>query len=186
MKKKALTKVVTVFDKGIDILAFVAGVVLVLMWGIVCSEVILRFLFNYSIIWGVEVSEFSLIFITFTGAAWLLKSEGHIKVDIVYSALNPRAQAFTNIITSIIGAAICAFLLKYGILVTIEQFEGGVVSFTVMRFPTWPRYAVISLGSLLLFFQFLRRAHINLMLLKRAGEKNLLAGNKDANPCKVP
>jgi TRAP-type C4-dicarboxylate transport system permease small subunit len=189
LKRKLVTKVITIFDKTVDALAFSAGVILVLMWIIICAEVVLRFLFSYSIIWAVEVNEFSLMVITFIGAAWLLKIEGHIKVDIVYTVLCARAQAFINIVTSIIGAIICVFLLKYGILVSMEHFQDGVVSFTVMRFPTWPRYTLISLGSLLLFIQFLRRAHSNMILWKSGGKKvpNLRQSRRHENvKCSKP
>lgn len=182
MNTKLLKTITTIFDKGIDVLAFVCGAVLVLIWVIVCNEVILRFIVNYSIPWAVEVNEFSLMLVTFLGAAWLLKGERHIKIDIVYARLNPRAQALLNIINSFIGVVICLFFVIYGLIVSVDHLQRGVVSFTVMRFPTWPRYAVITLGSLLLLIQFLRRAYSNLMLWRVPKGKECLPGEETTKP----
>jgi C4-dicarboxylate transporter DctQ subunit len=168
---KLLKKISTFFDVAISTLAFMACIVLVVMWGIVCAEVVSRFFFNYSIPWMIEISEFGLIFITFMGAAWLLKKEGHIKVDILYVRLNSKNKIFLDIFTSIIGILICLFLVRYGIKVSVDHFQRGVVTITLMRFPTWPQYAVITIGCFLILIQFLRRLYRGIVMWKGAKDK---------------
>jgi len=163
-----------VFDRSIDVLFFSAAVIAVFIWGLISTEVITRFLANYSIIWAVEVSEFGLMAISFLGAAWLLKKDEHIKVDIVCSRLKPRNQVLLNIITSIIGIILCAFLVWYGTKVTLDHFQRHVISLSIMEFPTWPRYAVIALGCFLLLIQFWGRAYASLRLWRKSKDKDFV------------
>ncbi len=168
---KLLTKVDAFFDRSIDVFAVVAAVILVFLWGLLSTEVIIRFLVNYSIIWTIEISEISLMAITFLGAAWVLKKDRHVRVDIVYSRLKPRSQVLLSVFTSIIGAVICAFLVWYGMKVTIDDFQRGILIRKIMRMLQWPIYATISLGSLLLFIQFCRMSYKNLQLWRVLGGK---------------
>lgn len=173
----ASMKLVTkVYERGISISGFLAGGIIIFIWGVTIAEVTLRKLVNYSIPWGIELSEFGLMAATFFGAAWLLKKEGHIKIDIMTNQLSPRGNALLSTITSIIGVAICLFLAWYGTKVTVDHFQRGVTTVTVMRWITWPRYAVITLGSFLLLVQFCRRAFANLRLWRMPQDKDVAPG----------
>ncbi|GAH24314.1 unnamed protein product, partial [marine sediment metagenome] len=68
------------------------------------AEITARNLFNYSIRWVLEISEVSLLFITFMGAAWLLRREGHVSLDLLVPRLKPKTQTIINVTTSIVGA----------------------------------------------------------------------------------
>ena len=165
---KLLRKVGAIFDPSITGLAVAAGLILVFLWGLICIEVIVRFLFDYSILWTVEVGQLGLGLIAFLGAAWVLKKEGHIKIDILTSRLRPRGRAVFGVITSIMGIVICLFLIWYGTKVTIDHFQRGLVDYEcIVKMATWPRFAVISLGCLLLLVQFCRRAYGHLMVWRR-------------------
>lgn len=165
-----LRKVVAIFDFSIEGLAILAGIVVVFLWGLITTEVIGRFLVDYSIPWALEVSELCLMVVTFLGTAWVLKKEGHVKIDLVTSHLRPRVQALVDVVASIMGIVICLFLVWYGTKVTIDLFQRGVISITALRMVIWPRFAIISLGSLLLVIQFCRRAYRNLMLWRMRGK----------------
>ncbi len=168
---KLLIRLGAIFDRVIGIFAFVAAVILVSIWGLLSIEVIIRFLVNYSIPGYIEISEFLLVALTYLGAAWLLRKEGHVRVDIVYTRLKPRAQALLDTIMSTLGIIICLFLVWYGMKVTIDHFQRGILSHDVLQIWLWPLYITIPLGSLLLFIQFCRRAYGNLQLWRMAEGK---------------
>ncbi len=156
---KALTNIKAVFDRFLDSLTYFGAVILGLMVLFVCSEVISRSFLNRPILWVLEVGEYSLVYITFLGAAWLLRTEGHVKVDIVLNRLNPRTQALLNIVTSILGAMACLVVVWYSAQLTWGYFESGVRTPGAWGPPRYPIYVIIPIGSLLLFIQFLRRTH---------------------------
>jgi TRAP-type C4-dicarboxylate transport system permease small subunit len=125
----------------------------------VVYEVVMRYFLGRPTIWVVELSEYSLLFITFLGATWVLRREGHVKLDLVLGRLNPRTQVLLNIITSVLSAAICLALLWYSAEVTWDHFQSGWIRPKVLNIPSAYILVIIPVGSLLLFIQFLRRSY---------------------------
>ena len=156
---KLLTRVTAIFDGTINLLADLASVLIILMMLGISTDVTMRYFFVRPIAWMVEVTEHSLLFVTFLGAAWVLKGEGHVKMDIMLNRLKPGTQALLNMITSILGAIICLFLVWYGAQVTWERFQLGYYIFTVLSIPSAYIIVIIPVGSFLLFIQFLRRTY---------------------------
>jgi len=170
---KLLTKVTAIFDRTIDILAWLASGLLLFATLSICLDVIFRYFLNRPLIWVLEISEYILLWITFLGAAWLLKIEGHVKVDIVLNQLKAKNQALLNTITSVTGAMMCLALTWYGVLATWDFFQRGHYDPTILQPPTFILIAIIPAGSFLLFIQFLRRAYGNLSSLKSSSKKEM-------------
>ena len=78
---KILAKVGTIFDRTIGYLAFVAAIIIILTMLAVSAQIVMRYFLNRPMIWVMEITEISLLFITFLGTAWLLRREGHVKID---------------------------------------------------------------------------------------------------------
>ena len=156
---KLLTKAGTIFDRTINYLAFLAAAIIIFNMLSVSAEVIMRYFLKRPMVWVNEVTEITLLFITFLGTAWLLKREGHVKVDIVTGHLNPRAQALLGIISSIIGIIVCMILVWYGIQVSYNYTQGGLYEPTLLELPKGPLLAIIPIGSFLLLIQFVRRTY---------------------------
>jgi len=156
---KLLAKAGTLFDRTVNYLAFVAAVLIIFTMLSVGAEVVMRYFLHRPMIWVMEVTEIILLFITFLGTAWLLRREGHVKVDIVLGHLNPRAQALLGIISSIIGIIVCIVLVWYGIQVSYDYTQGGLYEPTLLELPKGPLLAIIPVGSFLLLIQFVRRTY---------------------------
>ena len=156
---KLITKAINVFDRTNNLLAYLAVVLLIFLMLSISYEVVQRYFLGRATIWLFEVWEYCLLFIAFLSAAWVLKREGHVKMDIVIDRLKPKVQAIVNIITSIIGAITCLVVALYGLDVTWDYFQTGEFRITVMYLPKWPLFVIIPVGSFLLFIQFLIRAY---------------------------
>jgi len=102
-------------------------------------------------------------------AAWLLKKERHVSVDLLITRLSTRVQTLLSIFTSAIGAAICGAIIWYGSLATLASWQRGMYTATVLEVPVAYLMVIILAGSLLLFIQFARRAHRHLINLKSLG-----------------
>ncbi len=160
---KLQTRVSAIFDRTSSLLAFFGASLVIFIMLAVTLEVTVRQFLGTSVRGLFEVTEYALLYITFSGAAWLLKREGHVKMDLVLNRLRPRAQAMLNGITSILGVFTCFVLTWYGVMVTWEVFridyhlEHGVISP-----PLFPIMVIIPVGSFLLFIQFLRKAYAHM------------------------
>jgi len=156
---KLLTKGKSALDGAISVLAIVGGVIIVFVFVTVCLEVVMRYFLHNPLNWVVQVSEYSLAFITFLGAAWVLRMEKHVTMEIVINQLEPKSQGLLGMVTSIVGALVCLVLVIYGTQVAWDLFQRHVYHLGVLDVPKAPLIAVIPLSSLFLLFQFLRRTY---------------------------
>jgi C4-dicarboxylate transporter, DctQ subunit len=156
---QVLNKLLKIFDRIIDILAFVAGAITILMMLGISTEVVTRYFFKSPVSGMLEASEVSLLWITFLAAAWLLRQEGHVNMDVVLNRLKPEYQAILNCVTSLLGALISLALFWYGTQVVWNFFRKGTLEFGNLEINVGYVLLAIPLGGILLFLQFLRRAY---------------------------
>lgn len=156
---KLLTKSGIIFNRVISAGIILAGVLLVFVMLSVNAEVVMRYFMKTPLVWVVEVSETLLLFITFLGAAWVLKKEGHVKMDIVLNRLKPRAQVVVNVTTSILSIIAVLLFVWYGTQVTWDHYQRGLYQPTLLQIPNAAVLFIIPLGSLLLLIQLLRRTY---------------------------
>jgi TRAP-type C4-dicarboxylate transport system permease small subunit len=146
---------VSIIDRVISFMAYLAGLLLFFLMLIICYEVVMRYLFRSPTGWVIEVCEFSLLYITFLGAAWLLKQDGHIRVDILFTFLNRKVSRILNTATSLLGAISCGFLFVYGLMSTWHHFRESTLVIQTLNTPKWVLLIVIPIGSFFLVLQFL-------------------------------
>lgn len=159
------------FERLLSGLASAAIVLIGVACIIVCLEVFARYFLNRPQVWVFETTEYMLLWITFLATAWVLRKESHVSIDILVNRLNPRAQAILNIITSILSAIACFVIFWYGAQVTFGYYQKGVIIPKTLQLPKSPILAIISVGSLLLFIEFLRRAYRYLSVFRKLRNK---------------
>lgn len=170
-----LTKRVYVFlDKLIDLLAGVTGVIVLFFTLLVCADVAMRSILNHPIEHVTEITGHGLLFVTFLSAAWVLKKEGHVHVDIVFNQLSPRGKDYCNILNAMLGAIVCLMLTGLGTLATCMAFQKGTVFATSrLSLPRGPILAAIPIGGFLLFVEFLAQSFRNLNKWKSERNKGI-------------
>ena len=156
---KLLVKAAATFDHLLDFLIWLAGALLIFGWLSVCFEVFMRYFLNRPTIWVIDITEHILVWITFLGTTWLLRREGHAKIELLTLQLRPRARIVINSITSILCAIICLVVAWYGVRVVWQHFHTGIIFPTILELPKAPLYLVVPIGFFLLFIQFLRRTY---------------------------
>ena len=156
---KLTEKVSSGFSRTLDLLGLVACILILFSMMLVVTDVVMRYFLNRPIQWTTEITEYSLLFIAFLGAAWVLKREGHVGMDLIVNRLGRRVQALLNAVTSSIGALIWLTITWFSVKATWEFYELGFFFFTPLRTPKFIIISIIPIGSALLFIQFMRRAY---------------------------
>ena len=146
------------FDKVIDWMAVLAGVILVFITAAVCYTIGMRFLFTKTTIWIMQTTEYALLWIVFLATAWLLREGGHITTDVLYIHLNQRTQNALTCIMFVIGGFTCAALFFLGVFHVWECIAGGVTDVRAITVPKTAVFIIIPIGSLFLTIQFFRMA----------------------------
>ena len=156
---KTLPELVRVWDRIIDAIVILAGV---LLWGqmlIVNVEVFSRSL-GHPTTWVGEISSILILWIPFMIAGWVLRREGHVKMDLLVERLSVRSQALINFVTSLIGVVVMVIVAFSGFMTTLSWI--GNKTPTILMLPRSPIIGIIFVGSLLFAVQFLIRAFENL------------------------
>ena len=164
---KPIKGITDIYDKILQLCAHLGGVLLVLITLSVAIDVLVRKVSNTALSGVVESSEYGIAFITFLSAAWILKQDGHPKLDLLINFLGPKPRALLNLVTSTIGAAMCLFLAYRGTLTVWDLQIRHVETASSMELPMAPLYIPICIGTLLLFVQFSRKAYGYLMDLRK-------------------
>jgi TRAP-type mannitol/chloroaromatic compound transport system permease small subunit len=92
---------------------------------VVCFDVISRYVFKSSSV-GVQELEWHIFAVIFLmGAAYTLKHDKHVRVDIIFSRLTEKKQAVVNIIGTVL------FLIPFSVLIIFSSFDFVWNSFTI-------------------------------------------------------
>ena len=146
----------SLFDRLIDGLALAAAALLMAITVLIVLDVAGRSLRLFSLSWVLEATEYMLYGITFFGAPWLLREQGHIAIEIVIERLSAPARRRARRVSDALGALICAILFVYGCRTLWGSYASGVVVQKSFTFPEWYTYAIVPPVMLLLLGVYVR------------------------------
>jgi TRAP-type C4-dicarboxylate transport system permease small subunit len=146
------------FDKLLDVMAALAGALLVFICAAVCYTIGMRFLFTKTTIWIMQTTEYALLWIVFLATTWLLREGGHITTDIIYAHLNERNKHTLDCIMFLIGGLACAMMFCFGVLYMYDCILNRVTDVRAVTVPKSAIFSIIPIGSILLTIQFFRMA----------------------------
>lgn len=153
-----LRAVNAVIDGAITACGLLAALIVAALAGCVALEVVMRYFFNAPTRWVIEFSEYALLWLAFLASAWILRAEGHVRVEMLTEVLPPRWQQRLHSITSWVGAAVCAVLCWVTTAYVLRIRETGEILFKAVPVEKWVIMAVMPPGLALLAIQFVRRA----------------------------
>lgn len=156
--RRALAIAGRALDIGIAACLVVSAVIVAGLVACIGLEVVMRYFFNAPTRWVTEFSEYALLWLAFLAAAWVLREEGHVKVEMVVDVLPPRARQVLHVATSLVGAAVCALFCWVSTSYVVEVYGTGELLFKAIVLPKWAAMAIMPPGLALLALQFLRRA----------------------------
>ena len=152
-----LTHMARWFDGLNRVLAVVACILMVLITLAICTEIFTRAALDISNPWLVELSEITLLYITFLAAAWVLGNDKHVSLDLVMNHVSDRVARRLHLGLSLLAAVTCFIVTWFGILIVIDQVQNDIREPTIMAPLTFWITAVVPFGLFLLGAQFVRR-----------------------------
>lgn len=104
----------------------VAWVTLLLV-AVVFVDVVMRYAFKTSFVLTQELEWHIFAFIFLIGAGYTLLKDGHVRVDVIYQRLNPKAKAWINFI------GVIFFLIPGCIMVILTSWKFTYNSWTILE-----------------------------------------------------
>jgi TRAP-type transport system small permease protein len=114
----------------------------------VSLEVVMRGFGLGSLSGLVEATEYALYFSTFLSAPYLLRTNEHIRIDILIARLSARWRHALELATLWAVVVIAAVLVFYSGRVLIKHVQDGMLVFKEFVFPQWWLDWVIPLSAL--------------------------------------
>lgn len=146
------------YDRFIDALAIVAATSLGAMALYVSYEVAARYLFGTPTNWTNDLAEYTMVWATFLLAPWLVRTGGHISIEILVVAVPPRTRRAIAVFVDLAAATVCAVACWQTCLTTYDVFARGLMIAKTWSVPVYLLYLPIPIGFGLMAVEFLRRA----------------------------
>lgn len=96
------------------------NVIMVILVILTFINVVLRYIFDYSIPGSVELSILLFAWIIFIGSSVAMKNKGHIKIDLLEAILPKKGTRFLSILIGIMLITLSAFMCFYGFIFTYD------------------------------------------------------------------
>ncbi|PIC99043.1 hypothetical protein CSV68_09440 [Sporosarcina sp. P29] len=143
-------------DSIMSFMAVLGRIVIIIISLLIIIDIVSFKFFSYQFPWILEVSEYLLVLLTLLGVAWLLKEDGHIKLDLLINRLSEKNRTRMEILNSCIGAVISLVITVYGLLATWNLYMRDIKTETILEIPRSLLIVVVPVGFLFVFIQFIR------------------------------
>ena len=94
MLDRILIRLVTVLDGFAERVGRILAWLTLVMVGVTFTVVLLRYAFDFGRIWLQEISTWAHALVFMLAAAYTLKHDEHVRVDVFYSSADPRRRAW--------------------------------------------------------------------------------------------
>jgi TRAP-type mannitol/chloroaromatic compound transport system permease small subunit len=161
------------FDKVNGITGLMMGIVSLVMMCIVIYEVTSRYIFNAPTLWAMEINQYLFCAMSLLAGGYCLLRDGHVRVDVLYPKLSPKALAITDFCTFPLALLFCGLLIWFGLQETWDSIVGNRLSDSVLALPLWPVWLTVPVAGLLMGIQVISRLLGRIEDLKSSGEGNV-------------
>lgn len=95
-----------------------------LVW-LICLDVLMRYFFDASQIWIMEVEVYFYAFIFLLGSGFALRHNRHVRVDVFYARMTSRRKALVDLIGGLF------FLMPWTIVIMLVSWDYAAISFKI-------------------------------------------------------
>ena len=144
---------------------------------IVFAQVVTRYLLHSPLAWSEEIARYMFIWLVWIGAAYAVKENKHIKIDIIYNKLTGSTKRISDLVTVVLFLGLMGFMLYTSAKVTMTVYTSKSIA-TGSHMPMWIAWFSIPLSMALMIFRFLQRIYmygLNDEKLKKAEEEKAAA-----------
>ena len=122
---------------------------------LVFVQVVLRYMFNISLVWSEEVARYVIIWFILVGSSIAVREKAHATVDAVVILLPPVGKRIFSILANLTGIIFCVILIWSGSITVSTVIEYGNVT-PAVGIPMAIPYLAIPVGGALMLFRFIQ------------------------------
>lgn len=146
------------FDHLVDLGGVLAALLLVAVMLLTTIKVVFRHVLNVGLFGADQISGTLLLYIALFGAAWVLRRNEHVTIDLLLGRVGARTRWVLALTSASVGAAVCLVVTVFGVMEVVASIRGGVNIPAEIEMPRAVNLIVIPVGFLFLTIQFVRQA----------------------------
>lgn len=144
----------SVVDRISRFFGIIAAILVILSCFISAGNAFSRYAIDMSSNAWLEIQWQMFAGIFLLGAAWVLKLNEHVRVDLFYGALGARGKLWVDVFGIIFFLfPVCAIMLDMSVPWFLQSFNEGEFSANAGGLPVWPVKALLPLGFALVLLQ---------------------------------
>jgi len=120
-----LRRTVAQLDRAAEWTGRVVSWLVLLMVLATFGVVLLRYAFGYGRIWMQELSTWAHAFVFLLAAAYTLKHDEHVRVDILYKAASPRRRALIDLLGALL------LLVPASLLILLSSWDFAATAWSI-------------------------------------------------------
>jgi len=114
---------------------------------------------RYAISWAEEVIVYLVIWGIMLAASQLVRTDGHVRPDLVLRAVSPPAQRWLEVVNCIAALLFCTGLAWYGWSIVETSWQLDERSSSDLQFPMWLYSAAVPSGAALMSVRYVVRLY---------------------------
>ncbi len=139
------------------IVKWIVGGALLSMTAVLFFNSIGRTFLSFSFVGGPALGRLLVIWLCFLGAYLLVRTNGHVAIDILSRAVSDRAHRWLAVVIGTVGAVTMAYVGWLGWIFTARRFAFGQMD-PMLEVPIGLFYLPIPIGGFLMALAFLMAA----------------------------
>lgn len=90
---------------------------------VIFLEVVRRFVFEFSSLWGEETARYAFIYMAWIGASIAVKERLHIRIGLIVDRFSDKVRNLFNIIYGFLGIFLAIIAIKYSIEPVLQSIK---------------------------------------------------------------
>jgi len=127
------------------------GMIVSMLLGV--ADVVGTKFFDWPVPGTLEVTESTMVLIVFGALAYTQERRGHIRVELLYTHVGPRARSFMDLMTHVVAFVFFALVAWQGLGELQYSWELKEATMGTVRFPLYPARFLLVLGAVLLLLR---------------------------------
>ncbi|PLT29394.1 TRAP transporter small permease [Peribacillus deserti] len=144
-------------------------------------QVVLRYVFNYSLSWSEEAARFLIVWFIFIGSSIAVREKAHATVDALVVILPARWKGSFSILANLISISFCVVLIWSSCVMISNVIAFGSVT-PAIGMPMYIPYLAVPVGTALMLIRFVQLLVTDIKNIRSSkGPVNDLSDKEAAN-----
>jgi len=147
---------------------YICDILLAVTIVVATLAVIMRYVFNDSLIWSEEVCRFSFVWISLLSTGYAVNHGGHLMVDILtmFEAKIPGFTKALELVINIIWMGFCVYFAKEGFITAASSMQMS----PALGIPMTLVYSAVPTGAIIMGIRVLQKTYVDFIASRKAGK----------------